>query len=136
MTKEQTVPPLNNFLNKVMELTKDKPLNAKEGDDTMYEISEDMVKGWLFNAIFKRYNPKSEEEAQDIILKKWITCRMITSWNYSYATILTKNQKVIAQAREDYFLVPVSKEEETSIKKTRKKKGEGVLTEPTPTVLA
>lgn len=79
MTKEQTVPPLNSFLNKIMEQTKDKPLTEKEGDDTMYEISEDMVKGWLFNAIFKKYNPKTEEEAQDIILKHGITCRMITS---------------------------------------------------------
>ncbi len=112
-----------------MELTKDKPLNAKEGDDTMYEISEDMVKGWLFNAIFKRYNPKSEKEAQDIILKKWITCRMITSWSYSYATIQDKKLKVIAQAREDYFLVPVEPKKETPIKKTRKKK-EKVVTVP------
>ena len=69
MTKEQTVPPLNNFLNKVMDLTKDKPLNAKEGDDTVYEVSEDLVKGWLFNAIYKRYSPATEEEAAGLIDK-------------------------------------------------------------------
>lgn len=71
-----------------------------------FELSEELVQGWLFNAILKRFNPSSQEEAEGLIEKKGITCRMITSGQAIYATIQDKKLNVIAQARADYFLVP------------------------------
>lgn len=87
-------------------MTKRQVVDETSTANLNYEISEDLIKWWIFNSIFKKYQPATQEEAEELITKKRISTRVITSWGISYITLIAYPQKLIAQAREDYFLVP------------------------------
>lgn len=77
--------------------------------DIVYTISEDLVKGWIFSSIMKKYNIDSQEDAEILIDNKQLRTRVITDKGINYVTLVSKDTKMIAQQPESYFLIPINK---------------------------
>lgn len=77
--------------------------------DIVYMVSEDLVKGWIFSSIMKKYNIDSQEDAEILIDNKQLRTRVITDKGINYVTLVSKDTKMIAQQPESYFLIPINK---------------------------